>query len=83
MNIPSAEKFLEHFDFRNQELGIDVNYPMIERCMIDFAKLHVQAALVAASENADVRPIDVDFTGTIWGVDSDTILNTYPLENIK
>lgn len=74
MNIPTAKEFLsENFE------GNAIN-PQI---LIEFAKLHVQAALKAANDNADVTVIDVDMTGSIWGVDSDTILNAYPLENIK
>ena len=44
--------------------------------MIDFAKLHVEAALKAASENAEI-------TDYGYSVDRDSILNSYPLENIK
>jgi hypothetical protein len=79
MNIPSAEKFLEHFNYRNQELGIDVNYPMIERCMIDFAKLHVQAALKAASDNLEYKLFD----SSIPHVIDSSIFDSYSLENIK
>ena len=74
MNIPTAEEFL-----REKPFSIESIY----NNMIEFAKLHVQAALKAANDNADVTVIDVDMTGSIWGVDSDTILNAYPLENIK
>ena len=74
MNIPTAEEFL-----RGKPFSIESIY----NNMIEFAKLHVQAALKAADDNADVTVIDVDMTGSIWGVDSDTILNAYPLENIK
>lgn len=74
MNIPTAEEFL-----RGKPFSIESIY----NNMIEFAKLHVQAALKAADDNADVKVIDVDMTGSIWDVDSDTILNAYPLENIK
>lgn len=83
MNIPTAEQFLEEFNYKNQELGIDVNYPMIEKCMVEFARLHVTAALNEAANEADVIVIDVDITGVIWGVDVNSILNAYPLTNIK
>ena len=43
--MKTAEEFLKDFDYKNQELGTDINYPMIERCMIEFAKLHVEKAL--------------------------------------
>ena len=44
--------------------------------MKEFAKLHVEAALKAASENADLIETDGD-------IDRKTILNAYPLNNIK
>jgi hypothetical protein len=85
MNIPTAEEFLEDFDYENQELGTDINYPMIERCMVEFAKLHVEAALKEASENVDM---DKEYyeslqEGSNGGIDIETILSAYPFENIK
>ena len=85
MNIPTAEEFIistklvVKFD-NTQGCILEEELPSL---FIEFAKLHVQAALKAADDNADVTVIDVDMTGTIWGVDSDTILNAYSLENIK
>lgn len=85
MNIPTSKEFiistelLVKFD-NTQGCILEEELPSL---FIEFAKLHVQAALKAADDNADVTVIDVDMTGTIWGVDSDTILNAYPLENIK
>ena len=46
--------------------------------MKDFAKLHVEAALKEAAEKA--------VTEEVWGdyyVDKNSILNSYPLKNIK
>ena len=93
MDIPSAEEYYSKtlfpslFKHKPDEIKLwfetNSDAQQSVNIMIEFAKLHVQAALVAASENADIRPINVDFRGTIWGVDSDTILNVYPLENIK
>jgi len=48
--------------------------------MIEFAKLHVQAALEAASEKAE---FDVDIEGNFTNIDSTSILNSYPESNIK
>ena len=85
MNIPTAEEFIistklvVKFD-NTQGCILEEELPSL---FIEFAKLHVQAALKAADDNADVTVIDVDMTGNIWGVDSDTILNAYSLENIK
>ena len=59
-----------------------------KQCLLEFAKKHVQAALNAASEKASVTPIDHEEIAEgsfrpIWGVDDDSILTSYPLENIK
>ena len=50
----------------------------IKRAMIEFAKLHVQAALEEASEN-----VEVNGNTPQKRIDRQSILNTYPLENIK
>ena len=60
----------------------------IKKMMIEFAKLHVIAALKEASEKATVTPIDFEEISEgsfrpIWGVDDDSILNSYSLDNIK
>jgi hypothetical protein len=79
--IPTAEKFLYSFDHNN--------LPLI---MIEFAKLHVEKALKAASEKVvmyDVNDIDnpeEDESGMpyeYYTVDKDSILNAYTLDNIK
>jgi hypothetical protein len=48
--------------------------------MIEFAKLHVEAALKSASEKAK---IDKSVTFGWEKVDRPSILKSYPLENIK
>lgn len=83
--IPTAEEYLKESD------TYDKDYPTIslydaEQCMIEFAKLHVEAALKEASENAKAH---IDHNGE-WvstnvksRVNKESILNSYPLENIK
>ena len=63
--------------------------------MKDYAKFHVEAALKSASENAYVEYIDLntneifDYTDVITDdnvradVNKKSILNAYPIENIK
>jgi hypothetical protein len=51
--------------------------------MIEFAKLHVEAALREASEKATVETEPDYQGGELSSVDKDSILNAYPLENIK
>ena len=64
------------------------NFNNVTDMLIEFAKIHVQEALKQASENATVTPIDHEEISEgsfrpIWGVDDESILNAYPLENIK
>ena len=56
-----------------------------ETLMIEFAKMHVEAALKEASEKADTIYVEEDgcATGDYYEVDKDSILNSYPLTNIK
>jgi len=50
--------------------------------MVEFAKLHVDAALKSACENAWAKHYR-DSDGCEYDVDEDSILSAYPLENIK
>jgi hypothetical protein len=83
-DIQTAEEFLDEKVKENDVLVIDV--------MIEFAKLHVEAALKAASEevyhNIDIDWVDrydysADHNGLTGSIDIDSILNAYPIENIK
>ena len=86
--MKTAEEFLKYFN--EKEGNIDKLYydSYIRKLMKEFAKMHVQEALKQASENATVTPIDHEEISEgsfrpIWGVDDESILNAYPLENIK
>lgn len=63
------------------------NYPQvvepIKRSLIAFAKMHVNAALKAASEKATIIESDPMFGDIEVCVNKDSILNAYPLTNIK
>jgi len=61
--------------------GCIINHKDVKDAMIEFAKLHVEAALKEASENAEQKWIK--FTENDYEIDKDSILNAYPLENIK
>lgn len=50
--------------------------------MIEFAKLHVEAALKAASENVRYRE-QITMQGVQRTFSVNSILNAYPLKNIK
>lgn len=97
--IPIAEEFYK------QITGCVINHKDIKISMIEFAKLHVEAALKEASENAYfitrdhdmynreyLKYIDIDSNNTegdtfCYGgsiiINEDSILNAYPLNNIK
>ena len=66
--IPTAEEFLETDKDWNRTTA---------QMMIEFAKMHVEEALKQASEQVYVS--DTVFCE----IDRDSILNAYPLENIK
>lgn len=51
----------------------------IYEVMKDFAKLHVEAALKAASEKAEITYLNK----YNLEIDKESILNSYPLDNIK
>jgi len=79
-NLPTAQEFL----------GKNIDYVLekdckedVEQAMIEFAKLHVEAALKEASENAKIIDVGIDYSIIKWVADKDSILNSYPLENIK
>jgi hypothetical protein len=77
--IPTAEQFLNR-----DESGV-FNQVDIAQAMIEFAKLHVEAALKAASEKAETL-YEPHWSGEQEGstcIDKDSILNAYPLTNIK
>lgn len=88
-NIPTALEFLNR-----DESGV-FNEVDITQAMIGFAKLHVEAALQAASENSQITlgegwirkeetilPNQVVYPITIK-VDQNSILNAYPISLIK
>lgn len=87
--MKTATEFIKNSKNVNYtSLKDEVKLYFIEQDLIEFAKMHVQEALKKASENATVTPIDHEEISEgsfrpIWGVDDESILNAYPLENIK
>ena len=64
----------------------DPEYPTVSKydaieAMIEFARLHTKQALKEASEN--VEHLWDDNENELFDIDKDSILNAYPLENIK
>jgi len=95
--IPTAEELLNQRVYITQDDIEDVHDSVstVTEAMIEFAKLHVEAALKAASEKSYVEYIDLetkevfDYTDVITddGVGADvnknSILNSYSLHKIK
>ena len=78
--IPTAEDFLNQ-----DESGVFTEVD-ITQAMIEFAGLHVAAALKAASEKARTKPVWEGNTGSEYCdtvIDTRSIINSYPLENIR
>ena len=84
--IPTAEELFEK-KFNDTECFLDYDkrgLKLINDVILEHTKLHVEAALKAAAENAIAKetPADYGTAGGIW-VDKKSILSAYPLENIK
>jgi hypothetical protein len=77
VEILTAEEFLES----QHEIVPNIKFD-IRQVMIEFARMHVAAALKEASEKADTQEMGKGFTAETV-VDKDSILNSYPLTNIK
>jgi hypothetical protein len=74
--IPTAVEFLHSFEEESDDL--------VFKAMIEFAKLHVQAALVSAWEKAKIKQEIFSETGEpIYEIDHLSILQSYPLNLIK
>jgi hypothetical protein len=83
-NLPTAEEFLDNRTETSKGLvdnEIYIPFDDAIEAIIEFAKLHVEQALKEASENAEMKW--VRFTDHDYEIDKDSILNSYPLENIK
>ena len=76
--IPTAEEFFTSVVGENPD---ELN-GYIKECMIRFAQLHVEAALKAASEDADYVTDGQEHITDVW-IDKQSILRSYPLDNIK
>ena len=95
MNIPTAKETLKSKETYDEE------YPTIslsdaEEAMIEFAKLHVKAALKKASKNADLLENGEKtysnryivskgnhYSETEVDINKNSIILAYPLKNIK
>jgi hypothetical protein len=96
MSRPTAEETIEKIiKFESTNDTIECTVYSLSQVMIEFAKLHVEAALKKASEDAKVsladdwvRKQETIHPGSLVSsitikVDNESILNSYPLTNIK
>ena len=83
---PTAEEIMQKHLDPHDCLRVSKCYDMTLDAMIEFAKLHVEVALKTASQKAETKKdvaIFAEGTFTTQIVDKDSILNSYPIENIK
>lgn len=76
--IPTAEEFINCEEYWR----VIPNYDTIH-AMIEFTKLHVTQSLEQASKEAKMQSFLVDEDSYIEIIDRTSILNAYPLVNIK
>lgn len=91
-SIPTAEEFLERNFVKDYLVHNDEGLPHspLGQLLQGFAKLHVKAALKAASEKATGTPM-YDFSNKYKAelvednvnIDEESILTAYPTHNIK
>lgn len=81
IQIPTAKEILsKQGTVKSPISGLETYLSLnAEQAMVEFAKLHVEAALKAASEKASVY---ADKGGVYDFVDESSILKSYPLTNI-
>ena len=80
MSIPTAEEFLKSKGlFNDKSIRLSNIGMTTSEAMIEFAKMHVTAALKEAIDNIEVS---IGGDGSpLFSITS--ILNSYPLENIR
>lgn len=82
----AIEKLPTAAEFYFQITKCHINHRDVKKAMTEFAKLHVEAALKAAAENAQTKEEVAHFQEGSYMmsvVDKDSILNAYPESNIE
>jgi hypothetical protein len=84
MNIPTAEEFATEYDGFRLPRGISYTTDIGE-LMIEFAKMHIEEFKKAVIENVDFTAESYNSmqVGSIMQVDVNSIINAYPISNIK
>ena len=85
--MKTAEEFLENIGVKTNQNGLNTYLKGdVKHAMIEFAKMHVEEALKKASKKATISYEYSGNTGSEYCdefVNKQSILNAYPLENIK
>ena len=77
--IPKAEEYFDNFKDLPKHMDETISSD-IARVMIEFAKLHVEAALKAAAKrHRETQTYEIEHKDIV----NSAILNAYPLTNIK
>ena len=83
--IPTAEEQIEEFKngFDGLAFQNEAEISITKFLMVEFAKLHVEMALKEASEKAELKYRINDISCNDKILNKNSILNSYPLTNIK
>jgi hypothetical protein len=82
-NIPTAKELILRESNSNWVNDYSEFVERLEYAFREFAKLHVEAALKEASENAELKYRINDISCNDKILNKNSILNAYPLTNIK
>lgn len=92
IEILTAEEYIKKHPYIDSFLSSAQGYEVLQTFMINFAKLHVEVALEKAYHNAELKEktkgdmlicYTFDEMEGAYVLDKDSILNAYPLTNIK
>jgi len=77
--MPTAEEVF----MQSTVITMAGNKQKVMSLMIEFAKIHVKEALKQASVKGETKKYNYGPGGSHIGIERNSILNAYPLENIK
>ncbi len=82
--IPTAEEFrIKAWNYALENTPNEKSNIWIDKAMIEFAKLHVEAALKEAADKAELKYRINDISCNDKILNKNSILNAYLLTNIK
>jgi hypothetical protein len=78
--VLTAQDFFENWCKQKGYTSID-EADNIDQCMIEFTKIHLEQALLEINDKIKIEG-EGAFFDFVW-IDKESILEAYPLENIK